>query len=51
MHKDILTGVLRNEAKPLFVVEPLHFATCHIFPDLRGEPKAKNGPTELQLRR
>jgi hypothetical protein len=36
VNKNILTGFLGNEAKPFFVIEPLYFATCHIFsPDDR----------------
>jgi hypothetical protein len=29
MHKDILPGILSDEAKPLFIIEPLDFATGH----------------------
>jgi hypothetical protein len=47
VHKDILPGVLDNEAETLFVVKPLYFATCHScsVPDLRGMRKAKNDTT------
>jgi hypothetical protein len=47
MHKDILTGVLDNEAKTLLVIKPLYFATCHScwVPNLRGRQKAKNDTT------
>jgi hypothetical protein len=29
MQKNILTGILGDEAEPLFIVEPLYFSTCH----------------------
>jgi hypothetical protein len=47
MHEDILPRVLDNEAKTLFIVKPLYFATCHScsVPELRGTPKAKNDTT------
>jgi hypothetical protein len=31
MYKDVLTGFLGDETKPLFIVEPLYFATSHTF--------------------
>ena len=31
MHKDVLTGILRDEAEPFFVVKPLYFSTRHNF--------------------
>lgn len=46
--EDILPGVLDNEAKPFFVVKPLHFAACHNFPDLRGRPKANRDTTVVR---
>jgi hypothetical protein len=30
MHKYVLTGILGDEAKPFFIIEPLDFATGHI---------------------
>lgn len=29
MHEHILAGFLGNKAKPLFIIEPLNFTTCH----------------------
>jgi hypothetical protein len=29
MHENVLPGTLGDEAKPFFVVKPLHFAACH----------------------
>jgi uncharacterized membrane protein len=30
MNKDILAGILGDETEAFFVIEPLHFATCHM---------------------
>lgn len=35
MHKDILAGILGNEAKPFFVIEPFYLTTGHNFSLLR----------------
>jgi hypothetical protein len=29
VYEHVLAGILRNKPKPLFIVEPLHFATGH----------------------
>ena len=29
MHKDVLPGILGDEPKPFFIIEPLDFATGH----------------------
>jgi hypothetical protein len=49
VHKDILSRVLNDESKTLFVVKPFNFATCHScsIPDLRGRLKAKNDTTRM----
>jgi hypothetical protein len=38
MHEDILTTVLRDEAKPLCVIEPLDRALRHCCNLLKREP-------------
>lgn len=30
MHEYVLPGIIGDKAKPLFVIEPLNFTTCHI---------------------
>jgi hypothetical protein len=42
VHKNILTGILGDKAKPFFIVEPLNFATGHNeLLNFRGTPEIK----------
>ena len=46
MDEDVLTGLLGDEAKPVFVIKPLNFATGHnvlsLEIDARGDRNKKN---------
>jgi hypothetical protein len=52
MHKDVLPCVLRDKAKPFFIIEPLYFTTGHNFSSVietRGTEIKKHNCTSVVL--